>query len=52
MAAYAGKCVAAKAFEQPCPMVTSASPPLSMIGDAFCADLRDAFARMREKGAA
>jgi len=28
-------------------LVTSASQPLSMIGEAFCTDLREAFARMR-----
>ncbi|UJH77829.1 LysR substrate-binding domain-containing protein (plasmid) [Burkholderia cenocepacia] len=50
-AAYAGQRVAVKPFEPAVPdhfyLVTSASQPLSMIGDAFCADLRDAFARMR-----
>jgi hypothetical protein len=50
-AAYAGHRVAVKPFEPIVPdhfyLVTSASQPLSMIGEAFCTDLREAFARMR-----
>jgi DNA-binding transcriptional LysR family regulator len=50
-AAYARHRVAVKPFEPVVPdhfyLVTSASQPLSMIGDAFCAELRDAFARVR-----
>ncbi|HDR8917682.1 hypothetical protein KDW80_07255 [Burkholderia vietnamiensis] len=52
-AAFAGHRVAVKPFEPAVPdhfyLVTSASQPLSMLGDAFCVELRDAFTRMRDR---